>query len=154
MEQAVGNLELPTPVIRTSPDEDLAQVVHVPTWMWVEGDSWGPVSASAQVPGLKVTATARAREAVWSMGEGGRVVCKGPGTPYSRAYEPKKPSPDCGYTYRKASTGRQGDSYTVTVQVVWDVEWHGGGQAGEIPGLVMAAEHELVVDEVQAVVAR
>ncbi|MFF3909787.1 hypothetical protein ACFYZJ_28290 [Streptomyces sp. NPDC001848] len=153
-QQAVQRLELPKPVIRTSPREDFVQVVHVPTWLWVEHSTWGPVSASASVEGVTVTATARPRKAVWSMGEGGQVVCLGPGTPYLDAYDPKVSSPDCGYTYRRASLSAPGGAYTVSVQVTWDVEWHGGGQAGVVPGLVMTAQRQLVVDEVQAVVTR
>ncbi|MGW3627532.1 hypothetical protein [Streptomyces sp. NPDC000880] len=154
VQRAVERLKLPKPVIRTSPDEDFVQVVHVPTWMWMERTTWGPVSTSAAVEGVKVTATARPQKAVWSMGEGGEVVCRGPGTPYSDSYRPKASSPDCGYTYRRASLSAPGKAYTVSVQVTWDVEWHGGGQAGVVPGLVMAAERQLVVDEVQAVVTR
>ncbi|MFF4960221.1 hypothetical protein ACFY2Z_24725 [Streptomyces sp. NPDC001222] len=153
-QQAVQRLELPNPVIRTSPREDFVQVVHVPTWLWVEHSTWGPVTASVSVEGVTVTATARPRKAVWSMGEGGQVVCVGPGTPYSDAYDPKASSPDCGYTYRRASVSSPGGAFTVSVQVTWDVEWHGGGQAGVVPGLVMTAQRQLVVDEVQAVVTR
>ncbi|MDG4856762.1 hypothetical protein P8605_01035 [Streptomyces sp. T-3] len=103
---------------------------------------------------MSVTATARPRRAVWSMGEGGRVVCKGPGTPYSDAYGAKSSSPDCGYTYATSSVGRKGKAFTVSVKVTWDVEWQGGGQSGQVPGLTVTAERPLVVDEVQAIVAR
>lgn len=152
--RAVERLTLPEPVIRTSPDEDFAQVVHVPTWMWVERGTWGPVTASAAVEGVTVTATARPQKAVWSMGEGGEVVCRGPGTPYSDAYGPKASSPDCGYTYRRASLAEPGNEYTVSVRVSWDVAWRGGGQSGVVPGLVIEASRQLAVDEVQAVVTR
>ncbi|MEI5009070.1 hypothetical protein RB196_18850 [Streptomyces sp. PmtA] len=154
VQRAVERLELPTPVIRTSPDEDFAQVVHVPTWMWVERSTWGPVSASAAVDGVKVTATARPQRAVWLIGEGGTVVCRGPGTPYSDANSPKAPSPDCGYTYRRASLSAPDRAFTVSVRVTWDVEWHGAGQVGVVPGLVMTGQRQLVVDEVQTVVRR
>ncbi|MFD7712127.1 hypothetical protein [Streptomyces sp. NPDC059786] len=101
-----------------------------------------------------MTATARPQKAVWSMGEGGRVVCRGPGTPYSDSYSPKESSPDCGYVYRRASLTAPGRAYTVSVQVTWDVEWRGAGQSGVVPGLVMTAQRQLLVDEVQAVVTR
>ncbi|WP_306474100.1 hypothetical protein [Streptomyces sp. Ru87] len=153
-QRAVERLELAEPVIRTSPDEDFVQVVHVPTWIWVESETWDPVSVSASAGGVEVTATARPRKAVWSMGEGGRVVCRGPGTPYSRAYGPGEPSPDCGYTYRRASLSEPGRAYRVSVQVTWDVQWQGAGRSGDVPGLVMEASRDLVVDEVQAVVRR
>ncbi|MGW0734460.1 hypothetical protein [Streptomyces sp. NPDC002851] len=154
VQEAVEQLELPEPVIRTSPDEDYVQVVRVPTWMWVEHSTWEPVTETAAVDGLKVTATARPKRAVWSMGEGGQVVCKGPGTPYSDEYDAKASSPDCGYTYRKASIGARGGTFEVSVRVIWDVEWRGGGESGVVPGLVRDAERQLVVDEVQAVVTR
>ncbi|MBX7551177.1 hypothetical protein K1Y78_24810 [Streptomyces sp. tea 10] len=154
VQQAVRRLKLPKPVIHTSPAEDFVQVVHVPTWMWVEHSTWGPVSASAEVRDVEVTATARPRKSVWSMGEGGQVVCRGSGTPYSDAYSPKASSPDCGYTYQRASLSVPGRVYRVSVQVTWDVEWQGGGRSGVVPGLVMAAQRRLVVDEVQTVVTR
>ncbi|WP_235978645.1 hypothetical protein [Streptomyces lycii] len=153
-QRAVERLELPEPVIRTSPDEEFVQVVHVPTWMWAEHGTWEPVSVSASAGGVEVTATARPRKAVWSMGEGGRVVCQGPGTPYSDSYGAREPSPDCGYTYRRASLTEPGRAYTVSVEVTWDVRWHGAGQSGVVPGLEIEASRTLVVDEVQAVVRR
>ncbi|MFJ9174940.1 hypothetical protein [Streptomyces sp. NPDC102360] len=150
VQQAVGKLKLPRPEIRTSPDEDFVQIVHVPTWMWLEHKQWKPVSASASVQGLTVTATARPRRTVWSMGDGARVTCTGPGTAYSASYAPKSPSPDCGHIYRRASV--PGPAFVLSVQAVWDVTWHGGGQGGVVPGLVMDAQREVVVDEVQGVV--
>ncbi|WP_229698948.1 hypothetical protein [Wenjunlia tyrosinilytica] len=154
VQRAVERLKLPKPLIRTSPDEDFVQVVHVPTWMWVEDKTWEPVSVSAAVEGVRVTATARPRKAVWLMGEGGEVVCRGPGTPFSGAFSPRASSPDCGYTYRRASLSAPGGAYTVSVEVTWDVEWRGGGRSGVVPGLVMSGRRRLVVDEVQAVVTR
>lgn len=153
-QQAVERLRLPEPVIRTSPDQDFVQVVNVPTWMWVDKGSWGPVSQTARVPGVTVTATARPRTAVWSMGDGSTVSCAGPGTPYSSKYRPEARSPDCGYTYHRSSLAEPGKAFTVSVRVTWDVEWRGGGQTGAVPGLAVEARRQLVVDEVQAVVVR
>lgn len=153
-QQAVARLELPKPVIHTSPDEDRAQVVHVPTWMWVEKSTWGPVSRTAEVTGVRVTATARPRSAVWSMGDGEQVTCRGPGTPYSVRFRPEATSPDCGHVYRRASVSAPGGRFTVSVRVTWDVEWTGGGKSGVVRGLTIGAERQLVVDEVQTVVVR
>lgn len=153
-QQAVERLDLPEPVIRTSPDEDFVQVVHVPTWMWVEKSSWGPVTETVKVPGVQVTATARPRQAVWLMGDGATVSCTGPGTPYTAKHRPEAQSPDCGYTYQRSSLAEPGKAFTVSVRVTWDVEWRGGGQSGVVPGLVIGAQRQLVVDEVHAVVVR
>ncbi|MER5481294.1 hypothetical protein ABT026_30595 [Streptomyces sp. NPDC002734] len=153
-QQAVARLKLPVPVIRMNPDEDFAQVVHVPTWMWMPEASWGPVTETVSVPGVSVTATARPRRAVWSMGDGTTVTCDGPGTPYSSRFRADAESPDCGHVYRRASLAEPGGKYRVTVTVLWDVEWSGGGQSGTGHGLSSTTERHVLVDEVQAVVAR
>lgn len=151
-ERAVKQLRLPEPVIRTSPGAGVDQVVRVPTWLWVVRSGWEPVSTTVSVEGVSVTATARPVEAVWSMGDGGSVVCRGPGTPYSDAFRADQPSPDCGYTYRRTSRSAPGGAFGVVVRVVWDVTWRGGGRAGKVRGLAMSARRQLAVDEVQAVV--
>ncbi|MGI5353019.1 hypothetical protein ACQEU8_33295 [Streptomyces sp. CA-250714] len=151
-QDAVEQLRLPRPVIRTSPDEDFTQVVHVPTWMWVGASSWESVSETASVDGVTVTATARPRKAVWSMGDGASVVCRGQGTPYAARFGAESSSPDCGHTYRRASLSEPGGKYRVKVRVTWDVSWHGAGESGVVPGMAMTAERSLSVDEVQAVV--
>ncbi|MFH9964901.1 hypothetical protein ACH4PR_26485 [Streptomyces mirabilis] len=150
--QVVRELVLPEPVIRTNPDEKYAQLVQVPTWMWLDRAMWKPVSKTAKVPGVSVTATAIPQRATWVMGDGSRVVCEGAGTPYSRKYVADSRSPDCGHTYVRSSARQPEEAYTVSVTVTWDVEWHGGGQQGLIPGLQTQAQMPLRVAEAQALV--
>ena len=52
--------------------------------------TWGPNSATASVPGLSVTATARARQIVWDTGDGRSETCRNPGHPllHGRGDEP------------------------------------------------------------------
>lgn len=149
-QRAVSQLHLPNPVIATSPADD--QVVNVPTWLWLASTSWSPVSASASVPGMTVTATAVPQSVTWSMGNGDAVTCQGPGTPYVPGSDPKSASPDCGYTYARSSFGQPGEQFTVTATVVWTVSWTGGGQAGVVPGLNTTAQTGLRVTEIQALV--
>lgn len=146
--RAVEELELPSPVIRLSPSA--VQMVRVPTWLWLERAMWGPVKKSVEVPGMRVTATARPLRVVWSMGEGGQVVCDGPGTPYSPSFPPEAESPDCGYTYRRSSVGEANGTFAVSAAVTWDVAWEGGGESGRVPGLVTEDEVAVTVDEIQA----
>ncbi|MGP4115006.1 hypothetical protein ACTWP5_29400 [Streptomyces sp. 4N509B] len=149
---AVEKLRLPAPEIRMSPAEDAFQVVGVPSWLWVDSGMWQPVVESAHVPGLTVTATARPVRVVWLMGDGGRVVCEGPGTPWSSAFGAASPSPDCGYTYTRSSLAESGGRFRVSAALEWDVVWEGGGSSGRVPGLVTVDEVEVVVDEIQALV--
>ncbi|MFC7306813.1 hypothetical protein ACFQVC_21595 [Streptomyces monticola] len=153
-QHAVEQLELPQPDIRLSPDEDESQVVHFPTWMWLSQTSWKPVTETAEVTGVSVTATARPQRTVWSMGDGRQVVCKGRGTAFSTEYAADAMSPDCGHIYRRSSAGSPGDAYTLTATLVWDVTWEGEGEQGAVPGLQTTSERKVTVSEVQAVVVR
>ncbi len=56
-EQSRSQLLLPSPRIEANPVG--AQLVNLPTWLWLDPASWGPRSAIAQVPGVSVTAVAR-----------------------------------------------------------------------------------------------
>lgn len=147
---AVSRLRLPSPVVGTSPAGD--QVVRVPTWLWVDRSVWGPVSATASVPGVSVTATAVPVSATWSMGDGESVTCPGPGTAYGSGSDPASASPDCGYTYARSSAGVPGERFSVWVTVAWRVSWSGGGQSGTVEGLSTRAGADVRVREVQAVV--
>jgi hypothetical protein len=71
-QMAYKQLRLPTPSIAANPAGE--QLVNLPTWMWLSS-GWGPVSATATVPGVSVTATATPTSVVWSMGDGSTVTC-------------------------------------------------------------------------------
>ncbi|WP_431953447.1 hypothetical protein [Actinacidiphila sp. bgisy167] len=150
--QVVRQLVLPEPVIRMSPDEEAAQVVHVPTWLWVDRSVWRPVSKTAQVPGMTVTATATPRAVEWSMGDGATVVCAGPGTPYATKFAAASGSPDCGHTYARSSAGQPEEAFPVRAAITWDVVWRGDGRSGVIRGLRSATRIPVKVTEVQALV--
>lgn len=152
LRQALGELQLPTPVIRMNPDTSAAQIVRVPVWLWIDRSVWRPVSKTVQVPGVSVTATATPQRVVWSMGDGGSVACAGPGTPYSSSYPADAASPDCGYSYQRSSAGQPGETFLVTATVVWTVVWQGAGKSGTVPGLATRAQVPVKVTEVQGIV--
>ncbi len=141
-------LWLPSPRIETSPVGE--QLVQLPTWLWLDQEAWGAVSATASVPGVSVTAVARPTSVVWDLGDGNTVTCNGPGTPYAKGMDPKSPSPDCGYTYRASSAGEPGEAYAVSATVEWTVTWSGAGQSGVFPGLTTTSTASFPVAESQA----
>ncbi len=149
-QQAREQLRLPSPVIRASPARE--QLVHLPTWLWLARGSWGSRSAIASVPGVSVTAVARPQKVVWKLGDGSPVTCKGPGTPYGgkSAVSAKRPSPDCGHTYRSSSAGQPGGAYAVSATVHWTVSWSGAGESGTFPGMTTTATAGFLVRESQA----
>lgn len=148
--QARSRLELPEVVVRLNPSGD--QLVNLPTWLALDASSWRTRSATAAVPGVSVTATARPVRATWAMGEGGSVVCTGPGTPWRPGTDPAMASPDCGFVYRHSSASVPGGRYTVTVTVAWEVTWAGAGRAGTVPGLTTTGTLPVRVQESQAVI--
>ncbi len=131
--QAVDQLLLQGPRIGTAPPIRGIGLIGVPVWLWTSPSpsTWGPVSATAAVPGLSVTATAHVSRVVWEMGDGNSVTCDGPGTPYERRFGGTR-SPDCGYMYSTASYGRTNDAYVITATATWQVRWAGGGQTGQL----------------------
>jgi hypothetical protein len=149
--QARARLDLPEAVIRLNPPAD--QLVNLPIWLTLDRSSWTVQSATAAVPGVSVTATARPVQAIWSMGDGGSVVCNGPGTEWKPGTDPSAASPDCGYTYRRSSIGAAGGRFAVSVAVTWVVTWAGAGQAGLIPGLTTTGAMRVAVQESQAVIS-
>lgn len=149
--QASSRLVLPTLVVSTSPGPGVPQLVRVPTWLWVNADSFGQQSATASVPGMTVTATAAPVSVVWSMGDGSRVECSGAGTPWRAGMNPAAASPDCGHTYVRASTSEPGGVFVVSATVTWRVSWAGGGQTDELDPLETTATTQLRVAESQAV---
>ncbi|WP_433615352.1 hypothetical protein ACQP2P_11335 [Dactylosporangium sp. CA-139114] len=148
--QARARLNLPAAVIKMNPPGD--QLVNLPVWMALDPVSWKEQSATASVPGVSVTATARPVKASWSMGDSTTVVCTGPGTVWTPGTDPAKASPDCGHVYRRSSTNTAGGAYTVTVTVTWEVTWAGAGQSGTVPGLTTTGQVQTRVQESQAVV--
>jgi hypothetical protein len=148
---ARARLNLPQVVIRMNPPGD--QLVNLPIWLALDPASWKPQSATASVPGISVTATARPVRASWSMGGGATVTCAGPGTAWTPGMDPVKASPDCGYVYRHSSAVAAGGVYTVAVTVSWEVIWAGAGQSGTVPGLTTVGRLQTRVQESQALVS-
>ena len=150
-QSAVTTLQLPQPAIRLSPAPPAPQLVNVPTWLGLDQGSWAPRSATASVPGLSVTATAKPVRVQWSTGDGAEVTCTGPGTQWRPGMDAAAPSPTCGHTYQQPSVSRPGAVFGVRATVTWQVSWVGGGQAGTVPALTTISVAEITVREAPAV---
>jgi len=146
------SLILPPPAIASSPPPGVPQLVDLPVWLWVNPAIWAPRSATAAVPGERVTVTAAPVALTWRMGDGSVVICHGPGTPYTSRYRAASPSPDCGHTYRRSSAGQAGGAYHVTAAITWNITWQAaGGTGGALPPLFSTAAAAFRVAESQAV---
>jgi hypothetical protein len=149
--QASADLTLPSPKIRANPDPGHDLLVQIPIWLWIDRSSWGARSATASVPGVSVTATARPTQVRWDMGDGTTVACKGPGTPWHAGTDPSAASPNCGHVYRRSSAGASSAAFTVRATVTWSVSWVGGGTDGTLPALTTTSILTVRVAESQAI---
>jgi hypothetical protein len=146
-------LRLEGPDIGRAPQAGRPGLVGLPVWLWTTRTprTWGPVSATASVPGLSVTATARAQRIVWSMGDGHSVTCTRPGTPYRESLGGRR-SPDCGYVYTQPSTTEPDGTYRVTGTTTWRVVWAGGGDSGAIT-LTRSSTTTVEIGELQVLIS-
>ncbi|ROO52719.1 hypothetical protein EDC02_7660 [Micromonospora sp. Llam0] len=143
--EAVKRLTLPAPQIGVNPDAG-AQMVFVPTWLWVEPATFTSRSATASLGGLSVTAVATPARVTWTTGDGTSVMC-GRGTPWTPGGDPAAESPDCGHTYTTTSHSQAGGIFTVRATVTWDISWSGGGQTGTEPALTSTSIVQVRVAE-------
>ncbi|HEY8722146.1 hypothetical protein [Pengzhenrongella sp.] len=132
-QQAIDKMQLAGPAIGIAPPPGATGLVGLPVWLWtqVSPTTWGPNTATASVPGLTVTATARAKNVVWDMGDGTKVTCTSPGTVYTKG-KGGGTSPTCGHVYQDPSAGQPDDAYPVTATTTWEITWTGGGTTGTL----------------------
>ena len=155
-EEAVERMSLRAPIVAITPLDPAAPLlVGMDAWMWVADTgptSMGPITRSATAGATTVRATAEVTKVVWDMGDGTRVTCRGPGTPWTQ-HQGTGPSPTCGHRYTRASTGEVGGTYTVRATAHWRVDWTGAGQSGVIT-FTLTGSRELAVTELQVLQTR
>lgn len=149
-DEAIETLVLPTPTIGTSPSGD--QVVHVETWLWVDGAIWQPQQQSASAGAVTATVTATPSKVTWDLGNGDVITCDGPGTSYDPSRPAEDQATDCSYTYTSTSAGQPVDAYQMTATIEWSVEWSvaGASGGGALPALFTSAPTSVRVAELQA----
>lgn len=153
---AIDDMKLTAINIGIAPKAEDGSVglVGMPVWMWAAepGEhTWGPISASASAGGITVTATARVHKITWDMGDGNKVTCTKPGTPYKAAYGNAK-SPDCGHVYTKSSWSKADRKFAVSATSDWVIEWEGAGQTGTIRLNGLVREAQIAIGEAQVLV--
>ena len=152
--QAYDEVPLGFPVPVTSPGLDVDQITGLPTWLWLEPDSWSEPSARAEIPGFWVEVTAHPERVVWVMGDGETVTCDGPGTPYDPAVDDDAQTTDCSHVYQHTSVGEPDGRYAASVTIEWSVDWESStGATGVLADGSRTTTFALTVTERQAVVS-
>ena len=153
--RAIKALPMRGAEIGISPKPSGVGLVGLPVWMWtaVTPETWGPITATASVPGLSVTARAQATTIKWSMGDGHSVTCKNPGTAYDKRKFGARRSPSCGYGgYSEPSRTISGGRYAITATTTWNVDWWvAGGRATGTETVTRESATSIEIDELQVV---
>ncbi|WP_331720021.1 ATP/GTP-binding protein [Streptomyces sp. NBC_00147] len=149
-QMALDKMTLAAPRIDINPKPGGKGLVGMPVWMAVDESptTYGPNSATATAGGVTVTATAKVKSIVWTMGDGTSVTCNGPGTVYRKSFGMKQ-SPDCGHVYKQTSTEQPGGKFKVTATATWAVDWQvagGGGETGQLTEVRNAAVAVTIVE--------
>ncbi|AOR32746.1 hypothetical protein BFF78_18240 [Streptomyces fodineus] len=156
-ELAYAQIRVPGTKVTLAPDGTTK--VNLPTWAWLDGAQFKPVSVTASVPVLGISATTTAEPTSLKIDPGtpdaetypasgvcdinnGRI-----GEPYAKGKADE--TPPCGVKYLRSS----GDgSYQLKATITWKIHWTGsGGAGGDLPDGTFGSTQNVTVQEIQAV---
>lgn len=134
--------------------------VNLPTWAWLDGAEFKPVSVTASVPDIGIEATTTAEPVSLKIDPGTKDAETYPasgvcpindgkiGEPYAKGKSDQ--DPPCGVKYLRSS----GDgSYPLKATVTWEIRWTGTGvnDPQKLPDGEFGADQEVVVEEIQSI---
>ncbi|KJK41090.1 hypothetical protein UK15_04715 [Streptomyces variegatus] len=156
-ELAYAEIRVPSTEVTLAPAA--ATKVNLPTWAWLDVADFKPVSVTASVPVIGITATATARPVSLRVEPGTEDAVTYPasgvcevdddriGEPYAKGKADQ--APPCGVRYLRSSGN---GTYPLQATVTWEIDWTGtGGAGGDLPDGTFGATQDVVVQEIQAV---
>jgi enoyl reductase len=156
---AYQQIRVPNTKVTLSPNGK--QTVNLNTWAWLDRATFKPVSVTARLRRLNISATTTATPVSLHLEPGTQDADVHPasgdcpivggriGTPYSA--KDGNSTPPCGMTYLRATSG--GAAYQFKATITWKVAWTGvpdGG--GALPDGTFGTSTAVTVQEVQTVV--
>jgi enoyl reductase len=155
---AYAEIRVPSTKVELAPEGTTK--VNLPTWSWLDAAEFKPVSVTASVQLLGITATTTAEPVSLKIDPGTSDAVTYPasgvcefnsgriGEPYAKGKADQ--TPPCGVKYLRSS----GDgSYQLKATVTWKIHWTGTGvaEAQNLPDGTFGADQNVVVQEIQAV---
>ncbi|WP_167469669.1 hypothetical protein [Streptomyces rubrogriseus] len=156
-ELAYAEIRVPGTKVTLAPAE--ATKVNLPTWAWLDGAEFKPVSVTASVEEIGIEATATAEPVSLQIKPGtpdaetypASGVCEIKNDRIGAPYEKGRAddAPPCGVKYLRSS----GDgTFPLQATVTWEIHWTGtGGAGGDLPDGTFGATQDVVVQEIQAI---
>lgn len=146
-----------TPVVAFYPGSapagsiDAPLITRFPTWLFVDETAWGPVSATASIPPLSITATATPVETTWIGGDRPEMVTCGSGTAFDLSLPFEDQTTDCAMSWIHSSAMAE---HELSLDVRWEVRFECSAicGAGPLPDIVTSSSRTVRVAEVQALV--
>ncbi|MEU5886411.1 hypothetical protein ABZ835_06180 [Streptomyces sp. NPDC047461] len=156
-ELAYNEIRVPGTKVTLAPAQ--ATKVNLPTWSWLDGADFKPVSVTASVPVIGIDATATAEPVSLKIEPGTSDAVTYPasgvceindgriGEPYAKGKADE--TPPCGVKYLRSSGA---GTYPLRATVTWKIEWTStSGAGGDLPDGSFGATQDVVVQEIQAI---
>lgn len=155
---AYAEIRVPTTQVTLKPDG--ASKVNLPTWAWLDKADFHPVSVTASVPVLNISATTTATPVSLKLEPGTSDATLFPasgecpinadgsiGAPYQAGNADQ--TPPCGVTYLRATSATP---YNLKATITWKIHWTGTGTAGgDLPDGTFGHDQQVTVQEIQSV---
>ncbi|MEU3334031.1 hypothetical protein [Streptomyces sp. NPDC006668] len=156
-ELAYNEIRVPSTNVTLAPAN--ATKVNLPTWAWLDGAQFKPVSVTASVPILGISATTTAEPVSLKIDPGTTDAVTYPpsgvcqisgrhiGEPYAQGKADR--TPPCGVKYLRSSGN---GTYALKATITWRIHWTGtGNTADDLPDGTFGATQNVTVQEIQAV---
>lgn len=149
-DEAAARINPPAPSLGTSPPFDKwPAIVQMPTWLWIT-DPWVTDVEAESQGGVSVVVAARPDHVTWTFGDGGSVVCFGPGVAWQSGLS--EDATDCSYTFTHTSAGLPDSRYDATATVTWVFSWTlNGVDQGEFGSFDATWGFSIEVGEIQVI---
>ncbi len=130
---------------------EIPMIARFPTVLWVPEAEWQPVSATASVPPLSVTATATPVATVWSGGDDPESIECDRGVALRRDIEWEDNNFDCSIMFHHTNNVRDN---VLTLSVTWEVTYVCSAVCGSgvLPSQEVISSRAVRVGEIQALV--
>ncbi|MFE0511105.1 hypothetical protein [Streptomyces sp. NPDC058964] len=156
-ELAYNQIRVPGPKVALAPANGTK--VNLPTWAWLDGAQFRPVSVTASVPVLGIYATTTAEPVSLKIGPGtsdaesypAPGVCDITGGRIGEPYAQGKANetPPCGVKYLRSSGN---GTFPLRATITWQIHWKGSdGTGNRLPDGTFGATQDVAVQEIQAV---
>ena len=148
-DRAAARVTVPVPWVGSFPDGGRPALVQGDTWFWIK-DPWTPLVETETQGFTTVSVSASPQRVEWRPGDGGVLLCDGPGDVWREGLYEQGSS--CSHTYTASSADQPGDVYAGSATVFWELTWSiNGSPQGRFGTVSQTSSFTMPAAEVQVV---